>query len=141
MFFFRPKGVVWCGFGEERRIEGAGRSRFRFQEMQLVFLLLVLLAACIGALQRNVSYRGGKRLLEPYAAETASAETVERPAECLLLWEGDELGLLGRKMMERVLSQMRIPYTSMEGKVENVKDLQKYRTIVLPDAYEFSLQM
>jgi hypothetical protein len=112
-------------------LKGAEKPRFRFQEMQLVFLLFVLLAVCVCALQRNVSYQGRKRLLKPYAAETASSKVMEQPAECLLLWEGDELGQLGRKMMEQVLTQMKIPYTSREGKEENVKDLRQYRTVVL----------
>ncbi len=62
-------------------MKGAEKPRFRFQEMQLVFLLFVLLAVCVCALQRNVSYQGRKRLLKPYAAETASSKVMEQPAE------------------------------------------------------------
>lgn len=103
-------------------------GKIRFKE--ILFLFVIFLAVIYG-LQRNVSYQQREKIIEPYAVEAVSPNATKQPAECLILWEADELGQMGLELMEQVLGQMKIPYAVAEGKKGEYQNLWEYQTIVL----------
>ncbi len=107
------------------------REKFRFKELQYFLLFFGLLALIVFVLQRNVVYRAAKRVIEPYAVEAMAQTGASQHPECLILWEEDEMGLLGRNMMEQILGQMKIPYVSAEGKEGELYKFGEYQTVVL----------
>lgn len=113
-----------------KKISDFLKGRFRFKDMQLPMILFGMLVFIISIQQRNISYRQTDRILEPYSAAAASAKALGQQDECLIIWEGDAMGQMGRDMMEEILDQMKIPYTSIKGSEKSVQELWKYSTVV-----------
>ncbi len=104
---------------------------FRFQRMQGVLLVFVLLAVALCLAQSNVGYERQERLMEPRERETAAEPDRTLPAECMVLWEEDDGGKRGLAMMEAVLGQMKVPYDTCQAQDAAGTDWSKYRTVVL----------
>ena len=57
--------------------------------------------------------------------------TLDQDPECLIIWEDDDMGRQGLELMEDILSQMKIPYETVQGEESNRHDLEDYETVVL----------
>lgn len=107
------------------------KSFFRFRRLQTVLLVFVLMTAALCLAQGNVAYNRQERLMKPEVRETSVLEARMQEPECLLLWEDDAGGDMGREVMEAVLSQMKTGYDAVEGKDASDISLEDYKTVVI----------
>ena len=104
---------------------------FRFRKLQTVIVVFLLLVGVLCFVQWNVPYEEQERELEPVEQDSLDLVTLDQDPECLIIWEDDDTGRQGLELMEDILSQMRIPYETVQGEEANRHDLEDYETVVL----------
>ncbi len=103
--------------------KGTGRKRFQFTGMRGIIAVFLLLTVVLCTVQMNVPYEKQEFLLEPredLPAEMAAAGK----SECMIFWQDDANGQNGLELMEAVLGQMKIPYSTCNGSSAAEVDLQ-----------------
>lgn len=109
---------------------GSFRSKITFLGMLGTAAVLIALTVVLIALQNNVRYEKGDSKIEYLDVEKSETVVEEQEPSTLIIYEeGDTQSENGRKLMEDILSQMKIPYEvcSDAGKAE----FDKYSRIVL----------
>ena len=104
---------------------------FRFRKLQTVIVVFLLLVGVLCFVQWNVPYEEQERELEPVEQDSLDLVTLDQDPECLIIWEDDDTGRQGLELMEDILSQMKIPYETVQGEESNRHDLEDYETVVL----------
>lgn len=104
---------------------------FRFRKLQTVIVVFLLLVGVLCFVQWNVPYEEQERELEPVEQDSRDLVTLDQDPECLIIWEDDDMGRQGLELMEDILSQMKIPYETVQGEESNRHDLEDYETVVL----------
>lgn len=104
---------------------------FRFRKLQTVIVVFLLLVGVLCFVQWNVPYEEQERELEPVEQDSLDLVTLDQDPECLIIWEDDDMGRQGLELMEDILSQMKIPYETVQGEESNRHDLEDYETVVL----------
>lgn len=116
-----------------KRIGTDNRKRLRFHRLLTVLGVFLMLTAALCLAQGNVSYERQERIMTPEerVRETADSGAEILEPECLLVWSDDDMGALGREMMESVLGQMRVPYDICGDKEISQVVWTDYQTVVL----------
>lgn len=103
----------------------------RFRKLQTVIIIFLLLVGVLCFVQWNVPYKEQERRLQPVDQNSLDLVSWDQDPECLVIWEDDAQGIMGLELMEDILSQMKIPYETVQGKEANQYDPEEYDTIVL----------
>lgn len=109
------------------------RKRLRFHRLLTVLAVFLLLTGALCLAQGNVKYERSERMMTPeeQARETAEPAAKTKEPECLLICSDDDMGSLGREMMEAVLGQMRVPYDICMDREIGQMVWTDYQTVVL----------
>lgn len=114
-----------------RKKKHQGGTIFRFRKLQTVIVIFLLLGGVLCFVQWNVPYKGQERTLKPADQNSLDLVSWNQDPECLVIWEDDAQGQMGLELMEDVLSQMKIPYDTVQGENAEKYDLEDYQTVVL----------
>lgn len=111
-----------------RRHPRTGGSFFSMLPIALVMCALMLV---LTAVVNNVSYTLQEPRLELLAVEKQDVLRPEGDADCLLIYEEDAAGLMGRDEMTAVLSQMKVRFDALECWDVRADILGNYSYLVL----------
>lgn len=107
------------------------RDTFRFRKLQTVIIIFLLLVGVLCFVQWNVPYKEQERILEAVEQDSLDLVSWNQEPKCLVVWEDDAQGTMGLELMEDILSQMKIPYETVQAENAKQCNLEEYETIVL----------
>lgn len=110
---------------------GEARSGGTFFNMLPTALVMCLLMLVLIAVAKNVTYTSQDPSLELLSVGKEETVHPAQAAACLLIYEDDAMGTMGLEEMSAVLSQMKVPFDTLEcGDVEE-NPLKDYSYLVL----------
>lgn len=115
------------GDGTPRRAE-FGNS---FSGMLTIVCLMCVLMFVLITVAKNVTYTSTGPRIELLKLEKNQIERSSQKAECLLLYEDDAMGNMGCREMDAILTQMKIPFDTLECTQAAADTLDGYRYLVL----------
>lgn len=104
-----------------------------------IALVFCALMAVLSAAVKNVSYSSRDASLQLLDVSKQELAHTDQAAQCLLLYEDDVMGRKGLEEMSAVLSQMKVPFASLECGEISPGLLEDYRTLVLSVTHYRSL--
>lgn len=103
----------------------------RFLYLLQILVIYALMFAVVLSAGRNVLYRTGKNIVTILEKGDFSGEVVPETARTILVWEKDETGREGKREMEAILSQMRVPFKDTEATKFRISDVEDMETVIL----------
>ncbi len=107
------------------------KRKLRFIQLLEILVVYLVLFTVILSVGRNVLYKARSGSVTILEEGDLKGEVHPGEPETILIWDTDSTGVEGRREMDAILSQMRIPYTEEMAEAFSVSDLEGMKTAVL----------
>ena len=107
------------------------RSQSSFFSMLITAFFMCVLMCVLIMEAKNVTYTSSGPSLALLDVEKTEIKHVSGKAECLLIYEDDAMGNMGCREMSAILSQMKVPFDTMECTQPAADVLENYSDLVL----------
>lgn len=107
------------------------RSGSSFFSMLSIACLMCMLMFVLITVAKNVTYTSSGPSIPLLDIKKTQLRHASQKADCLLLYEDDSMGNMGCREMSAILSQMKVPFDTLECTQAEADVLENYRYLVL----------